>query len=268
MLSINEFLGQPPNASEHGAMIDHALEMVHWFMAVLGIGWGIWFLFCLFRFRQGKHPKADYYGVKNHASSHIEIGVVVIEVVLLIGFAFPLWAKRVSNYPTGSEVVRVRAVAEQFKWTMHYPGPDGYFGLTDPALITTDNPLGIDWSDPNAKDDFLSPDLILAKDRDTIVRLSSKDVIHNMHIVSMRIAHDAIPGSPADMTFRPIKTGSWQTICGQLCGSNHAQMVGQMEVMTQEDYDAWFESKSPKPEVKPELTGGEEETGEKKTASL
>ena len=34
------------------AMIDHALEMVHWFMALLGIGWGLWFIYCLIRFRK------------------------------------------------------------------------------------------------------------------------------------------------------------------------------------------------------------------------
>ena len=29
---INEFLGQPPNASEHGFQIDHIIEFSHWFM--------------------------------------------------------------------------------------------------------------------------------------------------------------------------------------------------------------------------------------------
>ena len=30
---INEFLGQPPNASSHGYQIDHIIEFCHWFMA-------------------------------------------------------------------------------------------------------------------------------------------------------------------------------------------------------------------------------------------
>ena len=42
---INEFLGQPPNASSHGLQIDHILEFCHWFMAVLFVGWSAFFIF-------------------------------------------------------------------------------------------------------------------------------------------------------------------------------------------------------------------------------
>jgi len=41
---INEFLGQPPNASSHGYQIDHIIEFCHWFMAALFVGWSA-FLF-------------------------------------------------------------------------------------------------------------------------------------------------------------------------------------------------------------------------------
>ena len=32
---INEMIGLPELASEHGSMVDHMLEMVHWLVAVL-----------------------------------------------------------------------------------------------------------------------------------------------------------------------------------------------------------------------------------------
>ena len=35
---INEFLGIPPNASEHGYQIDAIIEFCHWFMGALFIG--------------------------------------------------------------------------------------------------------------------------------------------------------------------------------------------------------------------------------------
>ncbi len=41
---INEFLGQPPNASSHGFQIDHILEFCHWFMGALFVGWSVFFI--------------------------------------------------------------------------------------------------------------------------------------------------------------------------------------------------------------------------------
>src|SRR5213079_682021 len=91
---INEFLGQPPNASEHGYQIDHILEFAHWVMVALFVGWSAFFISTLLRFRKRRQPRADHAGVRSAISTHLEFSVVLIEAVLLIGFAIPLWAKR------------------------------------------------------------------------------------------------------------------------------------------------------------------------------
>src|SRR5215475_15901781 len=80
---INEFLGQPPNASEHGYQIDHILEFAHWFMGALFVGWSVFFVFVLIRFRKSRHPKADHHGVRSAISTHLEFSCVLIEAVLL-----------------------------------------------------------------------------------------------------------------------------------------------------------------------------------------
>ena len=243
---INKLIGLPELASEHGLLIDNMLELLHWFMAALLFGWGLFYIFCLIRFRRSRNPKADYHGVRGHASTHIEIGVVIVEAVLLLGFAFPLWGKRVDDYPgTDPDVVKVRVVGERFRWTMHYPGNDGKFGITRGELMPGSKfGLGIDPNDPYGKDDFVSGELILPKDRNCIIEVSTKDVIHNLAIVPMRIQHDAIPGTPAHMWFKPTKTGEWDMICAQLCGSGHSAMKGALEVMEGADYDAWFKGKA------------------------
>src|SRR5438046_8864661 len=84
---INEFLGLPPNASEHGYQIDHIIEFAHWFMGALFFGWSAFFVFVLIRFRRSRHPKADHAGVRSGLSTHLEFSVVWIEAVLLICLA-------------------------------------------------------------------------------------------------------------------------------------------------------------------------------------
>src|ERR1043166_1702104 len=93
---INEFLGQPPNASSHGYQIDHILDFWHWFMGALFVGWSTFFIFGLIRFRKGRQPAADHAGVRSPISTHLEFSVVLIAAVLLLGFAIPLWGKRVN----------------------------------------------------------------------------------------------------------------------------------------------------------------------------
>ena len=241
---INELIGLPPNASEHGYQIDHIIEFSHWFMATLFVGWSVFFIYVLLRFRKGRHPVADHEGVKSGISTHLEFAVVLIEAVLLVGFAIPLWAKRVNQFPENKDAIVVHAVGQQFNWNFHLPGPDGQFGKRDIALLSNSNPLGLDPSDPAGKDDIVVlGELHVPVDRPVIIELSSKDVIHNFCLPHMRIAQDAIPGQMIPMWFKPIKTGSYEVVCGQLCGLGHYGMKGMLVVDNPADYQAWLKER-------------------------
>lgn len=242
---LNELIGLPPNASEHGYQIDHIIEFSHWFMAALFVGWSAFFIYVLLRFRKGKHPVADHEGVKSGISTHLEFAVVLIEAVLLIGFAIPLWAKRVNQFPDNKDAILVHAIGQQFSWNFHLPGPDGQFGRRDIALLSNSNPLGLDSSDPAAKDDIVVlGELHVPVDRPVIIELSSRDVIHNFCLPSMRMAQDAIPGQLIPMWFKPIKTGSSEVVCGQLCGLGHSGMKGMLVVDNPADYAAWLKERA------------------------
>lgn len=240
-MSPSKLLGIPENYSFHGGDVDHIIDVVHWFMIALFVGWTLFFLYCLFRFRKSRNPKASYEGVRSHLSSHLEIGVIIIEAVLLLGFAFPLWADRTDKWDwvQKSDPVRVRVVGWQFGWTYHYPGADGKFGRTDSTLISGSNDLGIDYEDPNALDDFTGPVLKLPLNRPSVLNIGSKDVIHNYSIIPMRIQQDAIPGKEIPMWFTPIRPLETSVVCGQLCGEGHGNMIGSMEVIGAAEYDTW-----------------------------
>ena len=206
---INEFLGQPPNASSHGYQIDHILEFCQWFMGALFVGWSAFFIFTLIRFRKGRQPRANHLGVTSGISTHLEFSVVLIEAVLLLGFAIPLWAKRVNQFPPGKDALLVHVVAQQFSFNYHLPGPDGQFGRRDISFESNSNPLGLDPNDPAGKDDIVTTgELHVPVNRPVVAELSSKDVIHDFFLPSMRIGGDAIPGSLIPVWFTPIKTGT------------------------------------------------------------
>src|SRR5258707_5897275 len=97
------YLGLPVAAAQHAPDVDSLLSIVHWLMLVLFVGWGAFFLFVLVRFRKGGNPRADYHGAKGKISKVIEIGIVVVEAVLLIFYAIPSWATRVGAVPAENE---------------------------------------------------------------------------------------------------------------------------------------------------------------------
>jgi cytochrome c oxidase subunit 2 len=112
-------------------------------------------------------------------------------------------------------------------------------------LVTNQNPLGIDYNDPAAKDDLTAVgELHVPVDRPVIIQVSSKDVIHNFALPAMRIAQDAIPGSIIPLWFKPIKTGSYEIVCGQLCGLGHYGMKGSLVVDNPTDYQAWLKERA------------------------
>lgn len=244
---MEKLLGLPPLASEHGADVDRLIIYVHYLMIALFVGWLAYFAYALFRFHQSRNPKADYIGVRNHASNYIEVIVALVEALILIFVAVPLWAKNVTPTSDEKDATVIQIVAQQFAWNVRYPGKDGEFGKQDMQYVTSDNAFGVDPADPKGKDDIqVLNEVHVVVNKPVVIHISSKDVIHSFKVIAMRVTQDAIPGMRVPIHFKPTKVGVYQINCAQLCGQGHASMAaGYLYVHTQEDYDKWIAKQTP-----------------------
>ena len=251
-----ELLGLPVSASEHAWQIDRVLILIHIVVIAAFVTWGAFFIIPLVRYRKRVHPKADYQGLRTRVPYYGVAALALAEVVLLLGFSLPFWEGEVRAMPTPSaSEVQIQITAEQFKWHIHYPGSDGIFGRTDAALVNTQtNPLGIDSEDPNSSDDITTQNqLYLPVNRQVIIELRSRDVIHSLNLPQFRIKQDAIPGMAIPVHFIPTMTTAefrettgdatrnFEIACAQLCGANHYYMRGTVVVGTDGEYTAWYE---------------------------
>lgn len=245
-MDIVKLFGLPPVTSAHGYEIDFMIFLVHMLMLVLFVGWGIFFIFTLIRFNKWANPKANYQGVTSHTSSYIEAAVAIIEVILLVGFSIPFWAKQVNAFPNRPDAFEIRIIGQQFAWNIHYPGIDGKFGKTSLEFLDAqNNPLGLDPNDPQGKDDVFSLNqLRLPAGRPVIIHLTSRDVMHSFFLPEMRVKQDVIPGMSIPTWFTPTKTGKYEIACAQLCGNGHYKMIGYMTVENEEDFDKWIADQS------------------------
>ncbi len=244
----HKLLELPVLASEHGGKVDSLIIYVHALMAVLFVGWLGYFLYAIVRFRKSRNPKADYVGVQGHMSNYLEVGVALIEAILLIGFAVPLWAQVVANPPSEKDSIVINVIGRQFNWNGHYAGTDGKMGRQSPVLTSASDAFGVDRKgDADAKDDVVvMGNFVVPVNKNVLVNVTSMDVIHSFAIQSMRVCQDATPGLRVSTWFKPVKVGEYRITCAQLCGNSHYGMFGTLKVVSQAEYDKWIGEQSAK----------------------
>jgi len=244
----SKLLHLPELASSNGKPVDELIIYIHWLMILLFIGWFAYFIYCLWRFTAKRNPKADHVGARSHASSYVELAVAGVEVIILVGFAIPMWSKAndVTKLPDRDQAVEIQVMAQQFGWNARYAGKDGKFGSQSMSLVKESNIFGVDPNDEKGKDDVtVYNDLHVPVNKPIIAYVGSKDVIHSFKVIAMRVTQDAIPGMRIPCWFKATKEGRYQINCAQLCGNGHSSMSGgYITVESQEKYDAWLASKT------------------------
>jgi len=228
-----------PLASVEGRDNDTLMYLIHGLVLLLFVGWAIYYVVVLIKFRQTKNSKASESHLAHQISSYVEWFVVIAEILLLFAFSIPFWAVHQAGMPTGKNVLEVRVVAQQFAWNVRY-APSGKFGRSS-ARFLDDNPMGLDPNDPDNKDNITTMNqFYLPIDKTVLITLTSKDVIHSFGVPAMRVKQDIIPGMTTHVWFTPNKIGQYEIACSQLCGIGHYRMRGTINVVAQSDFDQWI----------------------------
>jgi len=233
----------PEAASAHAAALDAVQLHVHLHMAAVFTLWLGILLLALWKGRSSHPTDASVSGPAPRRWPWVAMAFVVAgDVALLVSDALPAWHARMQPPPrTDTAPLEIHVEAEQYVWHVHYAGPDGRFGHTDPARIDAGNAMGLDETDPAAADDVMIDNvLMLPLGRPVVVQLKSRDVIHSFTLPEMRVKQDITPGLTSRAWFTPIRTGSWDIACSQLCGAGHYRMRGQYRVLPPEDWQAWL----------------------------
>jgi cytochrome c oxidase subunit 2 len=232
----------PDAASAHAAAFDGVLKAVHVHAVLVLVAWLALFLLMLWRFRAGAGRRAGP-PLRGWWPYAAVAAVLVGDVILLAGAALPTWRARAA--PPPADAVEVRITAEQFAWNVHYAGVDGRFGPTDPSRITPADPIGVDRTHPDGRDDIVLINVLqVPRGRPVVVHLTARDVIHAFTLPQMRVKQDVVPGLPVTVWFEPIREGHWEIVCSQLCGLGHYRMRGEFAVLEPDAWQAWVRDES------------------------
>jgi len=72
------------------------------------------------------------------------------------------------------------------------------------------------------------------------VTLGSEDVLHDYFIPAFRVKMDVVPGKVTTLWFEATEVGTYHIFCAEYCGTKPSGMIGQVIVMTPQDYEAWL----------------------------
>lgn len=113
------------------------------------------------------------------------------------------------------------------------------------------NEFGLDLSDKNSFDDFKSLELHLPVNKEILLKIRAKDVLHSVFLPHFRVKMDAVPGMPTQFKFTVTKTTqqmrdetgnpdfNYELACTEICGRGHFSMKMAVVVEEEAAYERW-----------------------------
>ncbi len=185
----------------------------------------------------------------NEGNQAMEVLWTSATLILFVGLGFYAERAWAENHfrEAAPGAVQVEVTGMQFAWKFRYPGPDGKFGRLDPNLIKAEgdrNPVGLDPTDPDGKDDLVVPVMAVPVNREVELLIRSQDVTHSFFVRELRLKQDAVPGMVIRMHFTAQQTGQYEILCAELCGLGHYKMHSFLSVLSDEDYQKWLKDQA------------------------
>jgi cytochrome c oxidase subunit 2 len=215
------FAPEPPHSPNAKDITDSWIFISVFVVSVFVVVEALLVLFIV-RFRRRKQDPRFVEGPEIHGATRLELMWTAVPVVILFLVAAFIFVKLpgITNVPSAGaagETMEVEVTGRQFYWQFEYPN----------GVITIDTlraPVGVP----------------------VRMRITAPafDVIHSWWIPALAGKMDAIPGQVNTLWFRADKAGTFQGQCAELCGLEHARMLGTVEAMPKDEFDAWLDQQS------------------------
>jgi cytochrome c oxidase subunit 2 len=226
-----------PVASNWGN-IDTTIILTFWVTGGVFVAICLFMAYCVWRYRYRKDRRAEYEPENKKLEWRLTL-LTSLGVAALLAPGLLVWKQFVT---VPQNAFNVEVVAYQWGWNYRLPGEDGILGKTDAKLVNAENPYGLILNDSNGRDDIIvqDADLHLQIDQPVKINLRSLDVIHNFYVPQFRAKMDTLPGIVSYYWFTPTKTGKYEILCAEFCGTGHYGMRGIVLVDDKKDYNNWL----------------------------
>jgi cytochrome c oxidase subunit 2 len=196
-------------------------------IAALMVGALVWILviWCVVAYRRRREDT----GMPAQTRYHVPLEILYTVVpIMMVGTLFYYTAKDQAEIQDTSAKpdIRIGVIGKQWAWDFNYLSSNAYdVGI---QADTTKGQPGVPAT---------LPTLYLPVNKRVQFEITSNDVIHSFWIPAFLYKMDAIPGLRNTFQVIPQRLGTFKGKCAELCGEYHSQMLFNVKVVSQAEYD-------------------------------
>lgn len=203
---------------------------------------------CVIKYNKKSNPTP----AKWSHNTLVEVVWTVLPVMVLVGISLFSFRLLFAYHDMPEPDLTVKATGNQWNWAYEYPDQ----GISE----YVSNMLPEDEARARNVPYLLAADeaMVVPVGQTVRVLVTASDVIHSFALPAFGLKTDAIPGRVNETWFKADRTGIFYGQCSELCGTDHAFMPIQINVVTQAEFAAWVASRggSMTPAATAEAPGG------------
>jgi cytochrome c oxidase subunit 2 len=207
-------IAYPSPATEEGPRM-LLLWQGSWLAAIIvgGIVWALIIWTCIFHRKKSETEIP----IQSRYNLPIEVLYTVIPfIIVAVFFYFTARDESIILDTDEKQDLTVNVVGRQWSWTFNYVEDNAHD-------IGTPGDLPVLWLPVNKRVEF---------------ELTSPDVIHSFWVPAFLFKMDVFPGKTNRFQLTPNKIGKFKGKCAELCGTDHARMLFEVNVVSEADYRA------------------------------
>ncbi len=199
----------PVQASREAVILDNMFNVYFWLISFFFTLIMVFMLYSAVVFRRKPGDTTD----AAHIHGNIVLEIIWTVVPVLIAITLGIWGLSTFNDLVSAkegEIV-IEVTGQQWSWSFSYPEQDG----------------------------ITSGELVLPVNQPILFEMQSNDVLHSFWVPEFRVKQDLVPGQVTTLHIEPTEIGDYKLRCAEICGFDHTNMIADVRVVSQADFDAW-----------------------------
>jgi cytochrome c oxidase subunit II len=211
------------DASNFVGQVDRAFMVITGISLFFLVSLTIIMVMFIYKYNRKRNPKAT----QIEGNTKLEIVWTVIPTLLALLMFYFGWAGWRPMKSPPKDAREITSIARMWSFSFVYENGK----TTDKLIIPVNEPVKLN--------------------------LVSMDVIHSLYVPAFRVKEDMVPGREKMMWFRPQSIGKYDIYCAEYCGLRHSYMTSTVEVLSKEDFDAWYTDTTAVALTEAEIPGAE-----------
>ena len=199
----------PVEASAQAVPIDWLWDLQVKFISFLFALIVVPMIYSLVVFRRRKGDTTDAQHIEGN--TRLEIAWTVVPLIIVLGMAYIGAQNLAETRRADPDAMVVKVTGFQWGWKFDYPE----YGIS-------------------------SNELYLPVNKQVLLEMTSRDVIHSFWVPEFRVKQDVVPGRTTELRITPTLVGdTYKVRCAELCGTSHAFMLAPVVVTEEAGFASW-----------------------------